>query len=180
MRIRSDEQCEGRSDRISIMGKRGFTILELVIVVAVIGILAAIAIPMVSSYRDKAKLIHIASDLRNFRDGFTAYVVDNGCYPPDSHNDAPFNLINGYGTENYLPINAWTEEPYWGGFYNWEGPNSYPYAGISIYGTAASQEIMTKLDTVFDDGNLSSGVFRKTPNGRYTYIINDDPEDACP
>jgi len=97
------------------MGKRASTILEVMIVIGIIGILTAIAIPMVSSYRDRAKLILIASDLRHFRDGFTAYAADNGCYPPDSHNDGPYNLKNGYGTEDYLPIQAWIAEPYWGG-----------------------------------------------------------------
>jgi type IV pilus assembly protein PilA len=161
------------------LGKNAFSILELMVVIAIISVLAAIAIPAYLSHRDKAKITHIASDLRNFRDGFMVYVAENGCFPPDSHNDAPYNLKNGYGTEDYLPIQAWITEPYWGGFYNWEGLDNYPYAGISLYGTTASQSIMTKLDRVLDNGDLSTGVFRKTPNGRYTYIVQDSPEDTC-
>ena len=122
----------------------------------------------------------LVSDLRTFGIGFEGYFATNGCYPPDSHDDAPYNLKNGYGTEEYLPIGAWTTPPAWGGFYNWEGPNSYPYAGISLYGTTASASIMGKLDNMLDNGDLTSGKFRQTPNGRYTYIVNDNPDAACP
>jgi type IV pilus assembly protein PilA len=164
---------------MNIKKKKGFGILELMIVLGIIGILASIAIPIVSYYREKAKLTRIASDLKTFKNAFTAYLSDNGCYPPDSHNDAPYNLINGYGTENYLPIQAWIATPPWGGFYNWEGPNNYAYAGISLFGTTASESLIINLDAILDNGDLNTGVFRKTPNGRYTYIVDEDPEDAC-
>ena len=38
-----------------------------------------------------------------------------------------------------------------GGQYNWEGPDSYPYAGISVFGTTASVETMLKVDAVIDE-----------------------------
>ena len=159
---------------------RGFTLIELLVSIAIVGILAAFAIPAYMSYRNKAKLGVIASDLRTFGIGFEGYFAANGCYPPDSHNDAPYNLKNGYGTEDYLPIGAWTTPPAWGGFYNWEGPNGYPYAGISLFGTTASASTMSQLDRMMDNGDLTSGKFRQTPNGRYTYIVNDNPGAACP
>ena len=161
---------------------RGFTLIELLVSIAIIDILAGVAIPAYFTYRNNAKLGVIASDLRSFGIGFEGYFAMNGCYPPDSHNDAPNNLKNGYGTEDYLPIGAWTTPPAWGGFYNWEGPNGYPYAGISLFGTTASASMMSKLDTMFDDGDLTSGKFRQTPNGRYTYIVNaiTTAADACP
>ncbi len=163
----------------SLKKEVGFTLIELLVVIAIIGILVAIAIPTFSTYRDSAKIGRMASNLRTFGDGFKIYLLDNNCYPPDSHNDAPNNLKNGYGTEDYLPIQAWTSTPDWGGFYNWEGPDNYSYAGISFFGTTAPEPIMIKLDKVIDNGDLNSGVFRKTSNGRYTYIVDDNPEGAC-
>ena len=162
-----------------ISKKDGFTLLELTIVIAIVAFLAAIAIPAVAAYRDKATFRRLASDLKTFGDAFKIYMISNDCYPPDSHDDAPYHLQNGYGMEDYLPIDAWLGTPPWGGFYNWEGPDNYPYAGISLYGTTADDSMMTELDKMMDDGDLTTGSFQKTSNGRYTYIVDDDPQPAC-
>lgn len=61
--------------------QRGFTLIELLIVVAIIGILAAIAIPQFSSYRAKAYNSAAQTDLRNFKTFLEAYHYDNGMYP---------------------------------------------------------------------------------------------------
>jgi len=157
----------------------GFTLVELMVVIGIIAIIAAIAIPAFASFGERARLRRIASNLETFGDAFELYTMDNGCYPPDSHDDPPNNLQNGYQTEDYLPIQTWVEAPHWGGFYNWEGPDSYAYAGISLFGTTADDSVMIKLDKMMDDGDLNTGDFQKTPNGRYTYIVDANPEFTC-
>jgi type II secretion system protein G len=61
--------------------QKGFTLIELLIVVAIIGILAAIAIPQFSSYRQKAYNSAAQSDLKNMKTGMEAYMADNQQYP---------------------------------------------------------------------------------------------------
>ena len=61
--------------------KKGFTLIELLIVVAIIGILAAIAIPQFSAYRAKAYNSAAQSDLKNFKTNLEAYYADNTFYP---------------------------------------------------------------------------------------------------
>lgn len=62
-------------------GEKGFTLIELLIVVAIIGILAAIAIPQFSAYRQKAYNSAAQSDLKNTKTAMEAYMADNQVYP---------------------------------------------------------------------------------------------------
>ncbi len=61
--------------------QKGFTLIELLIVVAIIGILAAIAIPQFSAYRQKAYNSAAQSDLKNTKTGMEAFMADNQSYP---------------------------------------------------------------------------------------------------
>lgn len=59
----------------------GFTLIELLIVVAIIGILAAIAIPQFSAYRVKAYNSAATSDLKNAKTSFESYFTEQQTYP---------------------------------------------------------------------------------------------------
>jgi type IV pilus assembly protein PilA len=64
-----------------LKNKKGFTLIELLIVVAIIAILAAIAIPQFSSYRQKAYNSSAVADLRNGKTALEAYFADQQHYP---------------------------------------------------------------------------------------------------
>ena len=64
-----------------LRNRKGFTLIELLIVVAIIGILAAIAIPQFMAYRQKAYNSAATSDLRNLKTGEEAFMADNQQYP---------------------------------------------------------------------------------------------------
>jgi len=64
-----------------IKKEKGFTLIELMIVVAIIGILAAIAIPQFASYRVKAFNSAAKADLHSAQTAFEVFFNDNSIYP---------------------------------------------------------------------------------------------------
>jgi type II secretion system protein G len=65
-----------------VRARSAFTLIELLIVVAIIGILAAIAIPNFLEAQVRGKVARVQSDMRHTAMALEVYYVDNDAYPP--------------------------------------------------------------------------------------------------
>ena len=61
---------------------QGFTLIELLIVVAIIGILAAIAVPNFLNAQVRAKVAKAESEMRGLKTALESFFIDNNSYPP--------------------------------------------------------------------------------------------------
>jgi len=87
-----------------VKNKKGFTLIELMIVVAIVGILAAIAIPAYLDYTVKAKLTEVSAAADALAQAASEYHASVGYFPPAS---APYNNVNGFASVSKDYASSW-------------------------------------------------------------------------
>ncbi len=81
--------------------EQGFTLIELLVVVAIIGILAAIAIPQYATYKQQAADSKAKSDLHNMATAMEAYYGSNG----NSYGGATVATLKTFGFRQSTAVN---------------------------------------------------------------------------
>ncbi len=98
----------------------GFTLIEVLIVVVILGILAGLIVPRIMDEPDKAKLVAAKNDIRTLKSALKLYRLDNGVYPSAEQGlsalvkkpetgDVPRNWKAG-GYLERLPKDPWGSE----------------------------------------------------------------------
>ena len=131
----------------------GFTLTEIMIVVAIIGLLSVIAVPSYLRARETSQLTALQNDLRIYVDAFQTYFLENNAYPPD-------NVPGAFPAEmdGYIKSVVWLEGPPCGGRYEWHYCGGYSEFMIAIH-NCANSTVMMQFDERVDDGNLNTGLF---------------------
>ena len=146
----------------------GFTLVEIMLVVAIIGLLAAIAIPAFSKARNDALVSKFLNDVRISVDYAEMYAMANGTYPPDV---GPATAPDG--AADYQNGMDWTAPTPLGGQWDWDHNSVGISAGVTVIGAEASLPHLQSVDAKIDDGDLLTGIYRRTGAGGYSYVIAD-------
>ena len=152
----------------------GFTLIELLIVIAIIGILAAIAIPNLLNAVQRGKQKRTMSDMRALATAVEAYAVDNNTYPQATCNPGIFTG----GTYSTLDTGSFTnltptyiaqppKTDGWGRFmlYHLNAGASH-YNVISMGRDGVSNTLVCGTTTNFNDDIIyADGTFVQWPEG---------------
>lgn len=97
----------------------GFTLMELMIVISIIGILAALIFPVFTSARNAAYVARSKTEFKSIATALELYTNATGSqYPADVDRGLP------PGLESYLGPGEWPEAPWPGSVYDWDSWNA--------------------------------------------------------
>lgn len=140
-------------------GTRGLTLIELIIAIAIIGLLAGAAVPMVRVRAKRDKEIELRRDLWEMRDAIDRYKdaadrgafqtkVDSLGYPPDLQ-----TLVDGVDVQGKklrflrrIPVDPMTGSTEWGMRSNQDDPDSSSWGGQNVF------DVFTKGEGTALDG----------------------------
>ena len=98
---------ERRFRRTFRYGEKGFTLMELLIVIAVLGILAAVLVPRMGSFLSSGQAAAANTEVANVETAALAFYADASAWPVDTNTvGANTSLRDGPGTEYYLSADA--------------------------------------------------------------------------
>jgi general secretion pathway protein G len=108
-----------QAEKFSVRGIKGFTLVEVMVVVVILGILAAIIVPKIMSRPEQARIVKAKQDILAIQSALDLYKLDNSFYPTTdqglqaliskpSSNPIPRNWkADGYLKQ--LPVDPWGE-----------------------------------------------------------------------
>ena len=116
--------------------QRGFSLIEIMVVVVILGILAALVVPKIMSRPDEARIVKAKQDILAIQNALELYKLDNGFYPSTDQGllalvEKPTNQPIPQDWKAYL--RALPKDP-WGRAYLYSNPGEHGEIDIFTYG----------------------------------------------
>lgn len=122
---------------VSQYKQQGFTLIEILVVVIILGILAVIIVPRIADRPDQARIVKAKQDVQAIQDALDLYKLDNGFYPSTeqglqalmakpSTQPVPMNFKDG-GYISRVPIDPW------GRPYQYLNPGSHNSGSVDVF-----------------------------------------------
>lgn len=154
---------EAMNSTLSKADKKGFSLVEIMIVVVLVGILAALGIPALNKARHRSLATKLSNNFRVYAAAFQVYSTEHGEWPNDTQpGETPVEL------EGQLP--HFSEVTYQGGVWDWDKDVAGITAGVSLHKNEMEPAVIQRIDEIMDDGNLGTGQFQNM-GGFITYIL---------
>ena len=124
--------------------QQGFTLIEVMVVVVIMGILAAIVVPKIMSRPDQAKVVKAKQDVLAIQSALDLYKLDNGFYPSTdqglkalvskpSSPPVPMNWKPG-GYLKQVPMDPWNHP------YHYLNPGVHNQGGVDVFTYGANNQ----------------------------------------
>jgi general secretion pathway protein G len=130
--------------------RRAFTLVEIMLVVAILGILAALVIPRIAGKSEEARVTRTQADIKGgIKTALDEFEVDNGFYPANLQDllQQPRNARNWHGPYlDQLPVDSW------GNVYLYTCPGKHNPTGYDLWSAGPDG----KSGTSDDIGNWST------------------------
>ncbi|MBA4028846.1 MAG: hypothetical protein C0475_06890 [Planctomyces sp.] len=151
---------------------RGFTLIEILIVVVILGILAAIGLPLFGQVRGDTERSAFVQDMRIIRDAAMVYRLQSGEHVGDSSSgQLPPELAE------FISQSKWEQGTPIGGVWDAERDSFGVTAAIGVHfngtGIARDAAFMAEIDQILDDGDVLTGAFRQIDSDRYYWITEE-------
>ncbi|MFW5871383.1 MAG: type II secretion system protein [Verrucomicrobiota bacterium] len=156
----------------SVNAQSAFTLVEIMIVVAIIGVLSALAAISLQKARQHTRSTIVANDFTQLYNAFKLHNMNNISWPTNrSAGVIPSEV------RDYLPSRfQWSEPTCLGGTWDWDGPGSEAglTAGITLVEPDCPRHLFKNIDRILDNGDLSTGDFQENISGKeksFTYVL---------